>query len=114
MAKFSHSAARAFTLVELLTATALGYVLALGLIMYASFATRLIARNSATNHSHDTVRGSTERMMADLHDAASTFRLVDFDGTTYSDASPAVTSDLDPYTGQYLSGRSNGVRFFRV
>ncbi len=102
-----------YTLVELMVATALGSLLLAGLVLFSSTALRLISRNFATNHGHDAARGSFERMVADLHNAASTLSLVSFDGTTYSDVSATVSADQDPYTGQYLSTRANGVKFLK-
>lgn len=102
-----------FTLVELLVASSLGSVLGVAIVLYWGSALRLIARNLATNHSHDSARVSIERMLSDLHGAASNLCLVNFNGTTYTDATPTVTGNQDTYTGQYLSTRANGVRFFR-
>lgn len=106
----SHSA---FTLVEVLIAAVIAAALGVGLLLYSTFATRLISGNMATNHSHDTVRVSIERMMYDMHGAASSLRLVNFDGTTYTDATPTATSDQDPLSGQYLSTRHNAVRYYK-
>jgi prepilin-type N-terminal cleavage/methylation domain-containing protein len=102
-----------FTLIEILVAASIGSVLGVGLLVYSSFATRLISGNMATNHSHDTVRASVERMMSDLHGAASSLRLVNFNGTAYADTVPTATTAQDVYSGQFLSTRANAVRFFR-
>lgn len=86
-------------------------MLGAALLLYSSSALRMISRNFSTNHSHDVARTSLERIMADLHGAASSFTLVAFDGVTYSDVTPAVSADQDSYTSQYVSARANGVRF---
>jgi hypothetical protein len=57
------------------------------------------------------MRISGQELLYDLHDSASAFRLITFDGTNYADASPTVTTDQDPFTQQYISSRANGVRF---
>jgi prepilin-type N-terminal cleavage/methylation domain-containing protein len=101
----------AFTLVELLVASAVFAMVTVALLSFGATSSRLIARNLATNHSHETMRVSDLTLLRDLHDAASPFRLVDFDGTTYTDASPTATTDLDALTQQYASSRANGVRF---
>lgn len=109
--KTSKTPAKGYTLVELLISTLIASLLGAGLLLYSSSALRMISRNLATNRSHDAVRGSLERILSDLHNAASTFSLVNFDGTSYSDVAPSVTSNQDPYSLQYISARANGVKF---
>lgn len=100
-----------FTLVELATATGVFAMISLGLLSVTSVTTRLMARNLTTNHSHEAVRTSGNRLLADLHDAASPFTLINFDGSTYSNVSPAASSDVDPLSTQTISQRANGVTF---
>jgi prepilin-type N-terminal cleavage/methylation domain-containing protein len=100
-----------FTLVEMLVAAAIFSMVTVGLLTFGATSSRLIARNLATNHSHETMRISDLALLRGLHDAASPFRLVDFDGTAYSDADPAPSPDRDALTQQFASTRSNGVRF---
>jgi len=109
--KLSRMRQAAFTLVEMLVASGVFSVLSVGIMIYASSALRMAARNFATNHSHETARGSLQRMLFDVHQSASRFQLINFDGTTYTDVTAAVSSDKDAYTQEYISGRANGVRF---
>ena len=94
-----------------MVATAIFAAVTVGLMTYMQTSIRLIARNLSVNHSHEAVRTSDLRMLKDLHLAASAFVLMNFDGTTYSDLSPAVTTDVDPLTQKFISARGNGVRF---
>jgi prepilin-type N-terminal cleavage/methylation domain-containing protein len=102
---------RGYTLVELIVAVAVFAGVTAGLMSYILTSLRLIARNLSVNHSHDSVRTSDLRMLRDLHLSASAFTLMSFDGTNYTDLSPAATSDVDPLTQKLISGRGNGVRF---
>ena len=72
---------------------------------------RLVGRNLATNHSHQSMRTSDQELLYNLHASASAFVLITFNGTTYADATPTASTDQDPYTQEYLSTRTNGVRF---
>lgn len=101
----------AFTLVELLVAAAIFSMVTVGLMTFGATSSRLVARNLSTNHSHETMRISDLTLLGDLHDSASPFRLLNFDGTTYADITPVATTDLDASTQQYVSTRANGVRF---
>ena len=101
----------AFTLVELLIAAAIFSTITIALLSFGATSSRLIARNLATNHTHEVVRVSDLALLRDLHDSASPFRLFDFDGTNYADANPTPTTDQDALTQQYASTRANGVRF---
>jgi hypothetical protein len=104
----------AFTLPELLIgAVVLGFTALMAAAFLASSA-RLVGRNFTTNHSHDTVRNTSQRLLADLHNAGSGFRLLDFNGTAYTDATPAVTADQDQLSQLWLSQRTNGVRYRRL
>jgi len=102
---------RAFTLVEMLLAMGIFSMVTIGLVAFGSTSVRLIARNLATNHSHETMRISDLALLNDLHDAASPFRLVDFNGTTYADVAATATADQDALTQQFISTRANGVRY---
>lgn len=104
---------RGFTLLELLVSTAIFSTVALGVVAFMGTSMGLIIRNLSTNHTHDTIRGSGTRLLTELHGAASRFRLLNFDGTNYTDASPTATSDRDTLTQQFTSTRANGVRFYR-
>lgn len=103
----------AFTLVELIVATAVFAGVTVAMLTFSSVAVRLFARNLSVNHSHDSIRIADQDMLRDLHDAASAFRLMSFDGTTYTDISPAATTDVDKLTGKFVSARGNAVRFRR-
>ena len=102
---------RAFTFVEMLVAVMVFSVISLALMTFGATSSRLIARNLATNHSHETMRVSDLTLLRSFHDAASPFRLVDFDGSNYTDADPTASTDQDALTKQYASTRANGVRF---
>lgn len=104
----------AFTLVELLVAASVFAGVTVALMSYSHTAIRLISRNLATNHSHDSVRITGLTMLEDLHDAASPFRLFNFNGTTYADVTPTVTTDLEPLSQKLVSSRANGVRFRKL
>lgn len=107
----------AFTLLELMVATGLFAIVGAGLFVFMTTAVRLIARNLATNHSHDAVRGSTQRMLADLHNSHCAFRLYQFDGATsvWSEiGTPVASTDTDPQTAELLSQRSNAVSFRKL
>src|ERR1700676_1732600 len=101
----------AFTFVELLIAMLVFSLVSVGLFTFTSTSLRLIARNLATNHTHECMRISGQQLLYDLHKSASAFLLVNFDGTNYTDVSPTATTDVDPFTQQYISTRANGVRF---
>jgi prepilin-type N-terminal cleavage/methylation domain-containing protein len=102
---------RAFTLVEMLVAVLVFSIVTVALLTFGATSSRLIARNLATNHSHETMRVSDLSLLRSLHEAASPFRLVDYDGTNYADAAPTATTDQDALTKEYASTRANGVRF---
>jgi len=104
----------AFTLVEMMVASACFGILSVGIMIYTSSALRMASRNLATNHSHETARGSLERLLSEVHKSASRFQLISFDGMSYTDVTATVSSDRDAYTQQYISGRANGVRFMRM
>jgi hypothetical protein len=84
------------------------------MLSYGQTALRLFSRNLATNHSHEAVRTAEIRMLEELHDSASAFRLFNFNGTTYTDATPTATTDKELLSQQFVSTRANGVRFRRL
>lgn len=103
-----------FTIVELIVAAAVFTGVTVALMTFTQTAVRLIARNFSVNHSHEAVRTSDLQLLRDLHLSASAFRLMSFNGTTYTDLSPAVTTDVDPLTQKLISERGNGVRYRRL
>ncbi len=107
------STLHAFTIVELIVATAVFAGVTVALMTFSQTSMRLFARNLSVNHSHEAVRTSDLQMLRDLHDSASDFVLMNFDGTTYTDLSPAYTTDVDPLTQRLISARGNVVRFRR-
>lgn len=106
--------ATAFTLVELIVATAVFAGVTMALMSFSQTSLQLFARNLSVNHSHEAVRTSDLQMLRDFHDSASAFRLMSFNGTTYTDLDPAVTTDVDPLTQKFISARGNAVRFRRL
>src|SRR5262245_39520634 len=96
--KTSSKRSNAFTLAELVIAAAVSVSLSVGFMYYFASALRLMARNLATNHSHETARGSLEKMLSQLHGSASRLQLVTYDGTNYTDVSAAATTDQDIYS----------------
>ena len=108
------STLHAFTMVELIVATAVFSGVTIALMTFSQTSLRLFARNLSVNHSHEAVRTSDLQMLRDLHDSASDFVLMNFDGTTYTDLSPALTADVDPLTQRFISARGNAVRFRRL
>ena len=108
------SSLHAFTIVELIVATAVFSGVTIALMTFSQTSLRLFARNLSVNHSHEAVRTSDLQMLRDLHDSASDFVLMNFDGTTYTDLSPALTTDVDPLTQRLISARGNAVRFRRL
>ena len=104
---------RAFTLAELLIAAAVSTVVGLGLVSFSWASARLAARNLAYNHGHDAMLIAENRLLRDFQDSGSTFTLVDFNGTTYTDSTVTITTDTDPLSSQNLSSRANAVRFWK-
>lgn len=103
--------AAGFTLIEVIVASAIFAAVTMALLSYNQVALRLVSRNLATNHSHDTTRMSESKLLKGVHEAASPFRLFSFDGTTFTDLDPAATTDQEPLAQKFVSARSNGVRF---
>lgn len=101
-------------MVELLMAMGIVGTLTLILVAFTSTSMRLVGRNLATNHSHDNIRVSAQRMLADFHESASPFELVNFDGTTYSEITEVASSDTDAMTQRLISARANGVRYYET
>lgn len=105
---------RAFTVAEMVVAVAITAIVGLAILDYGAVILRLISRNLTVNHSHEAVRGSFERMLSDLHSSASVFQLISYNGTSYSDVTATVSTDVDAYSGQFISARANGVRFMKL
>jgi len=101
-----------FTLTEVMIAAAIGVVIALGTAAFSWASARLGAKNLAYNHGNAAFTQGSNRLVKDLQSSDSVFTLVDFNGTTYTDSAVSITADQDPLTGQYLSSRSNTVRFW--
>jgi len=102
---------RAATLIELLIGSALIGIVSAGLATFVWVSSRMISRNLATNHSHESARISAQQLLRNLHKSATGFRLVNVSGTTFTDVTPAATTDRDALTGLFLSNRTAGVRF---
>jgi hypothetical protein len=98
----------------MLVAASVFSLVLLSLYGFSSFALRMVSRNLATNHTHEVVRFSDLQLKRYLHEAGSAFRLVNFDGTTYTDLTPTATADTDTSSGLLVSTRGNGVRFRRL
>jgi hypothetical protein len=96
---------------ELIVAMGVFAAISLALLSFSQTAVRMISRNFATNHSHEAVRISKLKLLDDLHDAASPFRLFTFNGTTYADDTPTATANQEPLSQKFVSTRANGVRF---
>ncbi len=105
---------RGFTIVELIASTAAFTTLGLALFSFIWTSTRLVARNLATNHGHSSVLVAEQRLIADLHAAGSAIRLVNFNGTTYSDVTATKSSDIDSFAHTPVSVRANAVRLWKV
>ena len=106
--------ARAFTLVEMLMASSVFAGVTVALLSFSQTSLRLISRNLATNHSHEAARTSDLKLLRDVHEASSPFRLFTYDGTTYTDLDPVATTDKEPLSLQFVSTRANGVRFRKL
>jgi prepilin-type N-terminal cleavage/methylation domain-containing protein len=102
---------RGFTLVEMMLVLGLVGVVGLGLLMFTFASSRFVARNLATNHSHEATRLSSQTLLKELHEAASAFELINAAATTFAEVSAATTSEVDKLTSQNVSTRTNGVRF---
>jgi hypothetical protein len=89
-------------------------VVGLGLLMFTFASSRFVARNLATNHSHEATRLSSQTLLKELHEAASSFQLIEANGTTFTEVNAATTSEIDNLTKQNVSTRTNGVRFRRL
>ena len=84
------------------------------LLTFGQTSLRLVMRNLATNHSHESARISELKMLKDCHESASAFRLFTFDGSNYVDSTPVATSNEEPLTQRLVSSRANGVRFRKL
>jgi type II secretory pathway pseudopilin PulG len=104
-------ALRAFTLLEMTITLGVIGLLGIALLVFTTSSSRFITRNLATNHTHEATRMSSQRLLKELRDSGSSFRLLNFDGTNYTDISPVATNEADALSGQYAGTRANGVRF---
>ena len=104
---------RGFTAAGVPVASAVRAVVVPGLVSFSGASARLAERNLAYNHGRDAMLIAENRLLHDLQDSGSIFTLVDFNGTTYADSTVTITGDVDPLSGQYLSSRSNAVRFWK-
>jgi prepilin-type N-terminal cleavage/methylation domain-containing protein len=105
------SSQHAFTLVEMLMTLGLVGILGVTLMTFTATSTRFVARNLATNHSQEATRLSSQTLLKELRDSASMFRLFNADGDTFTEVTAKSTAELDPLSKQYVSNRTNGVRF---
>jgi type II secretory pathway pseudopilin PulG len=101
-----------FTLTETMIAAVIAIGVALGMVSFTWASARLGAKNLAYNHGNAAFTQACNRLVKDCQASASTFTLVDFNGTTYTDSTVSISADQDPLTLQYLSSRSNAVRFW--
>ena len=106
-----HRLRNAFTLTEMMVALAIFGVVSIGLFSFTAASLRLVGRNLATNHTHASMRISDQELLHDLHASASAFTLLTYNGTAYADVTPTSTTDVDAFTQDNISARSNGVRF---
>ena len=105
----------AFTLLELTFAAGIFGVVSLILLCYLGAMSRLITRNLATNHSHQSAHMSGLTLLSQLHESGSNFVLIQPNGTTFTPVStPTATSSQDALTNYFLSERTAGVRFRRL
>lgn len=102
------------TLVELLIGTGLIGIVSAGLATFVWVSVRLVSRNLATNHSHESARASVQQLLENLHESATGFRLIDIAGSNFSDVAATASSDRDSLSNMYLSNRTAGVRFRQV
>jgi hypothetical protein len=86
-------------------------VVGLALLMFTFASSRFVARNLATNHSHEATRLSSQTLLKELHGAASAFELIQATDTTFAEVTAANTSEVDNLTKRNISTRTNGVRF---
>jgi prepilin-type N-terminal cleavage/methylation domain-containing protein len=106
-----HPYQRAFTLIEMMVTLGVIGMLGITLGLFTSSSSRFITRNLATNHSHEATRMSDQRLLKELRDSGSSYRLFTYDGSTYTDISPVATNEVDALSGQFAGTRANGVRF---
>ncbi|HEY3899124.1 MAG TPA: prepilin-type N-terminal cleavage/methylation domain-containing protein [Chthoniobacter sp.] len=106
-----HRQRNAFTFVEMMVSLAIFGVVSLGLFAFTATSLRLVGRNLATNHTHACMRISDQELLYNLHASASAFTLITYNGSAYADATPSSTTDVDAFTQDNISTRTNGVRF---
>jgi len=106
-----HRTRHAFTFTEMMVALSVFATVSMGLFTFTATSLRLVGRNLATNHTHENMRISDQELLYNLHASASPYVLITYNGTTYADATATATTDVDAYTQQNISNRTNGVRF---
>lgn len=89
-------------------------VVGAGLYLFSSTSSRFIARNLATNHSHEGTRISSLTFLNELRDSASGFQLISANNSTYSEVTEVTSAEVDSLTEQNLGTRANGVAFRRL
>ena len=105
---------RGYTLAEVTIALFSIGILGMALTMFSSTSTRFIARNLATNHSHEAARIASMELLRDLRDAATSFRQFNYDGTSYTTVTAVATTDVDALTGLYAGNRTNGITYRQI
>ncbi len=101
-----------YTITELVVAMTIGLGVTLGMVSLSWATSRLSAKNLAYNHGSGAFTQAANRLVKDIQSSGSIFTLVNFDGTSYTDSTTTVSTDLDPLSGQYISSRSNAVRYW--
>lgn len=105
---------KGFTLIEMLLCMGLVTVVGAGLYLFSSTSSRFIARNLATNHSHEGTRISSFTFLNELSDSASAFQLISANNNTFTEVVAATSAELDSLTEQNIGTRTNGVTFRRL
>jgi hypothetical protein len=108
------SSTAAFTLMEIMIASAVSAGIAIALGCFSLVSARLAGRNLASNHGHASIAIANQRLLRDLQASGSAFQLMNYDGTNFTDVTPTASADQDPMTLQTLSNRTNAFRYWRV
>ena len=98
----------AFTLVEMMIATGIFTIVALVGYLLISSSSVLLAENISLNHTNTTVRGSLDRLSAELNQAVQYSTVAN--GQTVLSPGTLLNSDSSTYTG---SGSAAGILFDR-
>lgn len=86
-------------LLELLTAIAAGATVLLGIAYFMSSGMLLFAKNVSTNLSHNSLRGSLDKLVQSVDQARGRIRLIDTTGTTIASGGTAPGVVFDQYRG---------------